>query len=69
MRYGEPWWASLPGPAGSGPGFRRPVFAIESDSFNESRISTVIARVVTSDLALAEAPGNVRLTKLDSELH
>jgi len=58
---GELWWASLPAPTGSGPGFRRPVVVIQADSFNASRIRTVIAAVVTSNLRLAEAPGNVLL--------
>ena len=61
MRRGEIWWASLPEPAGSGPGFRRPLLIISANSFNESRISTVIAAVITSNLRLAEAPGNIRL--------
>ena len=61
MRRGEIWWASLPEPAGSGPGFRRPVLILSANSFNESRISTLIAVVITSNLRLGEAPGNVRL--------
>lgn len=61
MRRGEIWWASLPEPSGSGPGFRRPLLIVSANSFNESRISTVVAAVVTSNLRLADAPGNVRL--------
>jgi len=61
MRRGEIWWASLPEPSRSGPGFRRPLLVISANSFNESRISTVIAVVITSNLRLADAPGNVRL--------
>lgn len=61
MRRGEIWWASLPEPAGSGPGFRRPLLVISANSFNESRIGTVVAAVITSNLRLADAPGNVRL--------
>ena len=68
MRRGEIWWASLPEPTGAGPGFRRPVLIIQSNPFNESRISTIIVAVVTSNLALAEAPGNVRLGRSDSGL-
>ena len=68
MKRGELWWASLPGPTGSGPGYRRPVLVVQANAFNESRIATVIVAVVTSNLALAEAPGNVRLTKSDSGL-
>ena len=61
MRRGEIWWASLPEPTGSGPGFRRPLLIVSADSFNQSYINTVIAAVITSNLRLAEAPGNVRL--------
>lgn len=68
MKRGEIWWASLPEPRGSGPGLRRPVLVIQSNPFNESRIATVIVAVITSNLALAEAPGNVRLSKSDSGL-
>jgi mRNA interferase MazF len=68
MRRGEIWWAALPEPVGSGPGMRRPVLVIQANPFNESRISTVIVAVITSNLALAEAPGNVRLGKGDSGL-
>ena len=68
MRRGEVWWAALPPPSGSGPGFRRPVLVIQSYPFNESRISTAIIAVITSKLALAEAPGNVRIGKAESGL-
>ena len=61
MRRGEIWWASLPDPAGSGPGFRRPVVVVQADSFNVSRIRTVIVAAITSNLRLAGAPGNVLL--------
>ena len=68
MKRGEVWWASLPEPAGSGPGFRRPVLLIQSNPFNDSRISTVVIAAITSNLALAEAPGNVRIGKAESGL-
>ncbi len=68
MKRGEVWWASLPSPAGSGPGFRRPVVVVQSNPFNQSRIATVIVAVVTSNLAIADAPGNVRVEKLESGL-
>ena len=68
MKRGEVWWASLPSPSGSGPGFRRPVLVIQSDPFNESRISTAIVAVITSNLALADAPGNVRTGKSETGL-
>ncbi len=68
MKRGEIWWAALPAPTGSGPGFRRPVLIVQSDPFNESRISTAIVAVITSNLALAEAPGNIRTVKSESGL-
>lgn len=68
MKRGEIWWATLPPATGSGPGFRRPVLIVQSDPFNESRISTVIVAVITSNLALAEAPGNIRSAKGESGL-
>jgi mRNA interferase MazF len=68
VKRGEVWWASLPDPVGSGPGLRRPVVIVQSNAFTESRIATVIVAVVTSNLALAEAPGNVRLAKSESGL-
>ena len=61
MRRGEIWWGSLPEPTGSRPGFRRPLLIVSANSFNDSRISTVVAAVITSNLRLADAPGNVRL--------
>lgn len=62
IHRGEIWWATLPEPVGSEPGYRRPVLIVQSDSFNHSRIGTVIAVVLTSNSKLAKAPGNVLLT-------
>jgi len=44
------------------------VLVVQSDPFNKSSISTVVVAAITSNLALAEAPGNVRLGKADSGL-
>jgi len=63
IRRGELWWASLPEPIGSEPGYRRPVLVLQADSFNASRIATAIAVVVTSNLALQRAPGNVLIPR------
>ena len=56
---GEIWWAELPAPTGSGPGKRRPVLVVSADSFNLSRIGTVVAVAISSNVDLAAAPGNV----------
>jgi mRNA interferase MazF len=59
VKRGEIWWADLPEPRGSEPGFRRPALIIQADSFNQSGIQTVIVAVIAGNLRLAEAPGNV----------
>jgi mRNA interferase MazF len=58
---GEVWWADLPEPTGSAPGFRRPVAVIQGDALNFSRLQTVICVPLTSNLTWSEAPGNVSL--------
>ena len=63
MKRGEIWWASMEEPRGSEPGYRRPVVIISSNSFNESFINTVTVAVITSNLRLANAPGNFKLAK------
>src|SRR3972149_6388638 len=68
MERGEVWWAQLPDPVASEPGFRRPVIIIQSNAFNRSRIRTIVAVVLTSNLRLAEAPGNVLIPATDSGL-
>jgi mRNA interferase MazF len=61
ISQGEVWWADLPAPAGSGPGFRRPVVVVQGDALNRSRIATVVCVPLTSNLRWAEAPGNISL--------
>jgi len=68
MQRGDIWWATLPSPTASKPGYRRPLLIVQSDDFTRSRISTIIAVVVTSNLRLADAPGNVLLPKKSSGL-
>ncbi len=59
---GDVFWASLPDPIGSGPGFRRPVVIIQGDALNASQIATVVVVPLTGNLRWAAAPGNVVLT-------
>jgi mRNA interferase MazF len=68
MRRGEIWWAALPIPKGSEPGYRRPVLVVQSDAFNRSRINTVVVAAITSNVRLAAAPGNVLLRSRASGL-
>ena len=65
---GEIWWANLPQPAGSGPGYRRQVLVVSADSFNLSHLNTVIGVAISSNVDLAESPGNVELTSADTGL-
>lgn len=71
ISQGEVWWADIPAPAGSGPGFRRPVLVVQGDPLNRSRIATVVCVPLTSNLRWAGAPGNValaaRTTRLSKE--
>jgi mRNA interferase MazF len=68
MIRGEIWWADLGLPFGSEPGFKRPVVVIQDDAFNKSCIGTVIVASLTTNLQLAQAPGNVYLEKEETGL-
>lgn len=65
---GQLWWVDLPDPAGSEPGFTRPALVVQAESFNRSKLSTVVVVAITSNLRLADAPGNVILPKSKSGL-
>ena len=62
ISQGDVWWADLPDPTGSAPGFRRPVLVVQADALNRSRIATVVCVPLTSNLKWAVAPGNVLLS-------
>ena len=68
MKRGEVWWAELPEPTASEPGFKRPVLILQSNQFNRSRINTVVAAAITSNMKLASAPGNVFLSTRGANL-
>jgi len=68
VQRGEIWWASLPAPVGSEPGYRRPVLIVQANTFTRSSIKTVLCAAVTSKLHLAAAPGNVRVAARTSGL-
>lgn len=56
---GDLWWANLGEARGAAPAFHRPVVIIQANTFNRSRLETVVAVVVTTNLRLAASPGNV----------
>lgn len=68
ISQGEVWWADLPAPTGSGPGFLRPVVVVQGDALNRSRLATVVCVPLTSNLRWADAPGNVLLTARTTSL-
>lgn len=62
ISQGDIWWAALPEPVGSGPGFDRPVVIAQGDTFNRSQLATVVVIPLTSNTWLAAMPGNVLLS-------
>ncbi len=63
IRRGQIWWADLAEPRGSEPGYRHPVLVLQRDEVNASRINTVVVCLLTSNPALARAPGNTVLRR------
>jgi mRNA interferase MazF len=59
LARGDVWWADLLDPQGSEPGYRRPLLIVQNDLFNRSRLRTVLVVVLTGNLRLVDAPGNV----------
>ena len=68
MIRGELWWAEFGIPYGSEIGYTRPVLIVQDDSFNESRIKTIVVLPLTTNMRLSDAPGNVFLGKKTSNL-
>jgi len=68
ISQGEVRWASLPEPAGSAPGYRRPVVVVQGEPLNRSKLATVACVTLTSNLKWADAPGNVLLSAEMTEL-
>ena len=61
MQRGELWWANLAPTQESDLEFERPVLIVQDDTFNQSRLNTVIVVGLTTNLELARARGNVLL--------
>ncbi len=68
IRQGDIVWIDYGDPIGSEPGFRRPAIVIQSDEFNASRIGTIICIPLTSNLHIANVPGNLLLRKSETGL-
>jgi mRNA interferase MazF len=63
IRQGEVYWLAFGRADDSAPAGRRPAVVVQHDRFNRSAISTTVVAAVTSNLRLAAAPGNVRLSR------
>ena len=68
VRQGEVYWINLPEPRESEPGFRRPCVVVQNDTFNRSRIKTTVICILTTNLRIAKAPGNVALEEGEANL-
>lgn len=68
IKRGDIWWANLPEPTGSSPGYPRPVLVVQSDRFNDSAINTIVIAVVTKNTKLAQSEGNVLVAARQSNL-
>jgi mRNA interferase MazF len=68
MIRGEIWWVDFGIPFGSEAGFRRPVLIVQDDTFNESRIRTVVVVPLTTNLRLLDAPGNILVKNKESKV-
>jgi mRNA interferase MazF len=62
MRRGEIRWASR------GSGARQPLLVVQENEFNDSLIPTVVCAVISANLRVAHAPGNVFLSQKASGL-
>lgn len=68
VSQGDVFWADLPAPVGSGPGFRRPVVIVQGDSLNRSRLGSVVCVPLTGTVDWSRAPGNVLLSSRNTGL-
>lgn len=68
MIRGEVWWVDFGLPFGSEPGSRRPSIIVQSDVFNQTSMHTTIVIPLTTNLRLADFPGNMIVTANESGL-
>jgi mRNA interferase MazF len=68
IRQGDVFWVDFGSPTGSGPAERHPAVVVQRDAFNASAIATTVVCLITSNMRLPLAPGNVALKKGDAGL-
>jgi len=62
-KQGDIYWVNFGKIEDSGPAGKRPAIVIQNDLINQSKINTTIVVLLTSNLKLANVPGNIRLSK------
>jgi mRNA interferase MazF len=68
VERGQMWTADLGEPEGAEPAYNPPILIVQSDAFDRSRLHTVIAVVLSTNLRLVDAPGNVLIPARSSGL-
>lgn len=68
IKRGQVWWVDFGEPRGSEPAYRHPALVLQRDEVNRSNLATVVVCVLTSNKALARAPGNTLLPKRETGL-
>jgi len=68
IRQGEVYWLDVKEPGAPGPALIHPHLVVQNDVFNRSRLRTTVVCALTSNLASARSPGNVRLDEGDAGL-
>ncbi|HEY3342655.1 MAG TPA: type II toxin-antitoxin system PemK/MazF family toxin [Anaerolineae bacterium] len=68
INQGDIYWVQLEDTSGLEPGIRHPYVVIQDNVFNHSRINTVVACALTSNLKRANSPGNVLLEAGEANL-
>jgi mRNA interferase MazF len=67
IHQGDVFWFRFRG-EGSEPDGKRPCLVVQHDRFNRSAIRTIVVAAITSNVALSEMPGNVRLRRGEAGL-
>jgi mRNA interferase MazF len=68
IEQGEIYWVDLGQPSNSETGDKHPHIVIQNNIFNVSNINTVVICALTSNVEMAQAPGNVLLKKGEANL-
>jgi mRNA interferase MazF len=68
IRQWQVYWLDFGPAAGSAPAERHPCVVVQNDIFNRSAIATTVVCLITSNLTMANAPGNVLLKKGEANL-